>query len=474
MQQVVDYRSDYKAHESVVCFALEPEFKDLAAEMPVPVRIFCNYPEFIRKKCVATCFVIGTNDPNKAYRLLRSLRSNAATALTPAFLLKSLGDAAGQLSDGVANSVAEAWKKAVPITRSLAELEPESLADPHNGAYRLLAFLYTRPEYTLTPQRSWRSKKVYTYPLAEAVLESEDAAQDLDGMVQRKLLAPSQLVDRLRHCPKCDGAHLHYIDTCPNCAGIDIEQKPFLHCFACGHVGPEMVFFSHNVLVCPQCTARLRHIGSDYDRPLENFQCCGCQHIFIDPAVVARCLHCSQSSDTEALVPRLVHVMQITEKGRQSARTGNMDDVFTLLDDLNNVPPAYFESILKWFLALCQRHPEEQFSLIVVRFGNLVELTDRIGRHQVRNLMDEFARRVRELIRSTDLTTRTDQQTLWLLLPKTHAAGKQTVLGRISGLKTDEGTGLELITASFHAPSEMIPNENAKLLMARLEGELTE
>nr|WP_309294963.1 hypothetical protein [Aeromonas caviae] len=27
------------------------------------------------------------------------------------------------------------------------------------------------------------------------------------------------------------------------------------------------------MLLCPNCFSRLRHIGSDYDRPLENYRC---------------------------------------------------------------------------------------------------------------------------------------------------------------------------------------------------------
>ncbi|MBI5895921.1 MAG: diguanylate cyclase, partial [Desulfobacterales bacterium] len=238
--------------------------------------------------------------------------------------------------------------------------------------------------------------------------------------------------------------------------------------------GPEERFFSQDKLVCPQCAPALRHIGADYDRPLENFECNGCGHVFIDPQVAARCLHCRQTSAPDALIARPVHAFKLTDQGRQSARTGDVEDVFSMLDSLNNVSRAYFESILDWLLALCRRHKEEQFSLVAVRIANVVELTDRIGRYQVRALMDEFVRRVRELIRTTDLTTRTSQHTLWLLLPKTHAAGQQTVRARILGLRSGDESGLHLVTVGFHAPSQMIASERGKLLLARLEGEIGE
>jgi GGDEF domain-containing protein len=455
----------------VICFVLDPEFQNLAAKASVPVQALESYPESgLPDAAEVLCFLIATRDPAKAQALARCLRAERTVGLKPIYLPAPLGVAAEQFCDGIATTPAEAWDKASHMARLISELDPAGLADGGNDAYRLLGFLYARPDLVLTPEGSWQAEKVYTYPLAEALLAQAD--DTIASLVQRKLLAPEQLVDRLRHCPKCDGAHLNYIDACPNCAGIDIVQKPFLHCFTCGHVGPEERFFSQDKLVCPQCATALRHIGADYDRPLENFQCNGCAHVFVDPQVTARCLHCRQTSAPDALIARPVYAFRLTELGRLSARTGDVEDVFSMLDSLNNVSRAYFESILDWLLALCRRHKEEQFSLVAVRIANIVELTDRIGRFQVRSLMDEFVRRVRELIRTTDLTTRSSRHTLWLLLPKTHAAGQQTVRERIMGLRSDDTSGLRLVTVGYHAPSQMIAGERGKLLLARLEGEI--
>lgn len=461
------------AQGRVVCFILDHEFNGLAEKGTAPVQAFESYPASgLPDAASAICFLVATHDPAKALELVQRLRSEPAAGLKPIYLAAPLGPAVEQLCDGVVSSAAEAWDKSRRAARLLADLDPSGLAEGGNDVYRLLGFLYTRPDCLLTPSGSWRAEKIYTYPVAEALLEQAD--DTIATLFQRKLLAPAHLVDRLHHCPKCDGVHLNFIDTCPNCSGIDIAQKPFLHCFTCGHVGPEERFFSQEKLVCPQCATALRHIGADYDRPLENFQCHGCGHVFVDPQVTARCLHCGQTNGPETLIARPVHAYRLTDQGRQSARTGDVEDVFSLLDSLNNVSRAYFESILDWLLALCRRHKEEQFSLVAVRIANIVELTDRIGRYQVRALMDEFVRRVRELIRTTDLTTRTSQHTLWLLLPKTHAPGQQTVRERILGLRAEDQSGLRLVTAGFHAPSQMIAGEKARLLLARLEGEIGE
>jgi hypothetical protein len=48
------------------------------------------------------------------------------------------------------------------------------------------------------------------------------------------------------------------------------------------------------------------------------------------------------------------------------------------------------------------------------------------------------------------------------------------VLDRIRLLKSDDPSGLSLATISYHAPSQMIVNETATLLLSRLEGMITE
>ncbi|MDA8138752.1 MAG: diguanylate cyclase [Desulfobacteraceae bacterium] len=458
----------------VICFALSAEFVEMTKHCRIPVAMFGNYLEFSQQRPESGCIVIGTHEVPKACKLLKNLRSDPAIALTPIYLLKDLGPEVAPLCDGVVDTIDEACDKAAPINKLLLDLEARQLADPGNAPQRLLGYLYSRPNSLLTPVGDWRNERFYSYPMMDAMIPPANGATVLQGLMERNLLAPAHLVDRLRHCPGCEGVHLNYIDTCPSCDSIEIEQRPFLHCFTCGHVGPDDQFIASMGLTCPKCAARLRHIGADYDRPLENFQCRACRHVFVDPKVTARCMHCDTANAPQDLLPRPLYALQLTEKGRISVRTGSVEEVCTLLDCLNNVDNSYFESIVDWLISLCRRYKEEQFSLLGIRIKNVVELTDRIGRLRVRELMDEFARRVRELIRSTDLTTRTNQYTLWLLLPKTDAKGCEIVRGRILALQADAGDGLELESVPFHAPSQLVTGEGAKLLMARMEGAIIE
>lgn len=458
----------------VVYFALTRTFEAMVEGGAKRVVTYQNFGEYQQDGVVPDCIVIGSDDDLQASELAYDLRSHPASALKPIFLLLSGGPSAEQLCDGVIQTIDEAVDKAAAINHRIGELDQESLNGPDGAVYRMLALLYSRKGEILTPSVDWRYKTYYRFPLADALDDAHSGTSLLQSLMDRQLIAPVRLIDRLRQCPKCSNAHINYVDVCPQCAGIDIVNKPFLHCFVCGHVAPEDDYLTQGMLQCPKCSTNLRHIGSDYDRPLENFQCDECSHIFIEPAVSCRCMQCASVSTPDELTPKPIYSYQLNQKGRISAQTGLIEDVFSMFDSLNNVNAAYFESILDWLLSLCRRHSEEQFSLIVLRMKNLVELTDRLGRKKIRDMLDEFARRVRELIRSTDLTTRTNQYTLWILLPKTHDEGNHVVLGRIAEIKTVEESGLDLGMISYHAPSQMIKDETAKLLMARLQGEVME
>jgi GGDEF domain-containing protein len=459
---------------NVICFALPGNQVDDTVPSRYRLLKFDSYLEYAKSRPDTFCFVIGTDNINKGCKLIKNLRADPASSIKPIYLLKSLSDRVDPMTDGVVSSIREAYERGTEMVNRLLELDSDSLIGPENDTYRVLGYMYSRPDACLEPHGHWRNKRFYAFPVLNAMFDHVDDSALLQNLLDRKLVEPLRLMDRLRHCSQCDGTHLNYIDICPNCADIDIVQVPFLHCFTCGHVAPEEQYVSQSVLACPKCAARLRHIGVDYDRPLENYQCKGCRHVFIEPAISVRCMHCHTPSAPDELIPRSVYTYQLTEKGRTSARTGAVEDVFGLIDNLNNTTVSYFESILDWLLSLCRRHHEEQFSLVGVRIRNVVELTDRIGRHKVRALMDEFARRVHELIRSTDLATRMNQYTLWLLLPKTDVQGNAVVLDRIRLLKSDDPSGLSLSTTSYHAPSQMIERETAKLLLARLEGMITE
>jgi len=463
----------------IVLFAAQHPSTPILSTRPITFCTFTDYDDFTQAQLTAKGFLIDHPDMEKASEILNKLRASPESAVAPIYLLKSLGEPADSLSDGLISTMDEGFEKIKEIDRLVSELDDDVFSIKASNVFSFLGYLYARPQIQVLPYRHWSNERFYRFPLIEAMIDpQEDPDQWIEKLIDRGLLQNSVLIDRLHLCSKCHGAHLNFVDVCPSCGTIDITQKPFLHCFLCGDVAPEEKFLSQGVLSCPNCSARLRHIGTDYDRPLENHMCNNCEHEFIEPEVIAVCQHCGAKNNPEELTPRNIHTLELTERGRLSARNGTLDDVFALLDSLNNVSPAFFEFEVDWLLGLTRRYTEDAFSLIGVQMQNVIELTEKIGKHRMAELIDGFVGRVKEIIRTTDITTRTSRHNIWLLLPKTNKPGCEVVRGRIDAIrdltKQEEGVQLEFSTVIYTAPDDANPGETAKLLLARLMGELAE
>ncbi|PIE57270.1 MAG: hypothetical protein CSA33_09260 [Desulfobulbus propionicus] len=421
--------------------------------------------------------VITLQDKTGCRELVKKIRSDPATALKPVFLTTAYKGEELLLGDGTVSSMSEASEKAAPILQRLASINVEQ-SDEKGDIFLLLSYLYSRPEQQLVPVVDWQTKEVYRYPLADVLLgDGESNLRQLESLRDRGLISQGRLIDRIRHCPHCNGCHLNFVDICPQCGSINILQQQFLHCFTCGHVTGEDGFITPAGLECPNCRTKLRHIGTDYDRALENYFCRDCRASFCETGVVARCHHCLQAAKPEELIPRNIYSFQLTEQGSIAARTGSLENVYAILDTLNNITPIYFNHFLDWALQLSKRYPEAPFNLIGIRLSNILELTNTLGRQRLWELMDEFVTRIRNIVRNTDLTCRTTQQDLWLLLPRISENGCHTLQERILEIKElswqPEGVGLEFSMVTCIIPEEVDEQEDAKLLIARLQGALS-
>jgi GGDEF domain-containing protein len=288
--------------------------------------------------------------------------------------------------------------------------------------------------------------------------------------VRRNLLQPGTLVDSTRHCRQCASAHQHFLDVCPHCSSIDIRKGASLHCFACGQVAPEGDFHGDLGLVCPKCHAHLRHIGVDYDRPLTQFACARCHHAFIEAAVVVRCLDCGAEDDPATLDVREVSVLRLSPHGRAALRAGQLQESFAVLETTNFVVPNFFRRMLDWALATQVRHQELRFGVVVIEFLNATALIDTVGATRTFMMLDELARRLRELLRTSDLTTRTSEQVLWAFLPFSSAEGfAARVRHALAEAQSGDGARLEARLAWLQAPEQVRPGMDAETLMEQLQ-----
>ncbi|MGQ0570654.1 MAG: diguanylate cyclase domain-containing protein [Armatimonadota bacterium] len=438
--------------------------------------VYRDYDAFLTSGAAANGFVLNTTDPREAETTLTQIRSSAPHSLKPVYLVHDNGPRAATLADGCISSLQEASTHYERFAKRAAVFQESSPTDSEE--LRLLRYLYLRPELTLAPFKDWRHPQLYHYPIVDALLLSGQRRPGLiKNLRNRGLIESVQLLDRLRVCPHCDHAHTGFIDVCPNCHVIDIREETFLHCYTCGNVAPQAEYLHGGRLTCLKCQAVLRHIGVDYDRALDNFSCGICRHLFVEPEVRARCYACDWSGDSEQLITRRIESLRLADAGRIAVRSGQIGDLYSVLDDLNYVNPPYFRHMTDWCINLARRYTDTPFSLVGIKLNNVLDLIERIGGNRVMLMIDGLAERLKELIRTTDVATRTGDQYLWLLLPHTPAEGCKIVLQRILEIQalTRQEDGADLVLHGTYAtgPAGIAAAETAELLMARLAGELS-
>jgi GGDEF domain-containing protein len=431
---------------------------------------YADVPQLLAAGFAPDALLLTPGDARQAASWLESIRRAPRLALLPIFLNRSFGEAVDVLSDGVASTPEAAAPEAAAIAARAASLSRRETAE---GDERLLAFLYLRTDRVLTAVADWRDERIYRYPLADALgRPGEDGFLMLERLRRRGLLETAGLIERLHTCPSCSAGQLLFVETCPQCGGIDTTEQNFLHCYSCGHVGTQEEYLTNEGLTCPKCAVRLRHIGVDYDRALETFVCKDCSGRFTEPNVKARCLQCRKTCGTDALAERNYYGLRLSAAGELAARTGQVGDLFKLLDEFSHAHPEYFSRTLEWLLDLSRRHEEVQFGLVCLKFANVNLLASRLPRHRVAQMFDALAQRLRALIRATDLFMRDDDACCWLLLPQTPPGGVAILLERIVALGAaatpEEGLRIEIATASFTSADAGAGSTNARLLMGTL------
>jgi GGDEF domain-containing protein len=402
-----------------------------------------------------------------------ALRGSTRHYMVPLFTTRAWNDVVAELVDGVVVDSGQMLRSIAAIQERQAVLPERPALDSEE---RLLAFLFTRPDQIIRPICQWQAEHVYSYPLLDAFAPAGAEGFTWSAALRRRsLLEPVELVDRVRQCPSCSGAHLNFVDVCPQCSSVDIAETVFLHCHTCGHVAEQAAFLSHHSLSCPKCNAALRHIGVDYDRALEAFSCAPCRGRFTEPEVKARCLHCQTLSKTEQLQARRIDSLRLSEAGQLAVRTGHVGELFALIDEFHCAHPAYFEETLEFLLNLGRRHAEIEFGLVCMRFTNVRDLLDRLPRVQVSQMIDGVATRLRELVRTTDLVLRSDDEHCWLLLPQTPQTGVEILISRIRKIPDAAAISsarIDLSIASISSHALKDKGVSAPLVMAELRSQV--
>lgn len=410
-----------------------------------------------------------------ASRSLHALRTASPYRFHLIYCCRDLDDGCHALGDGPVpadqNELSMRWQ----LWQSrFARFESSLAADRFEG--RILAWLWMRASAQILAVRDPRVAQHYRYPLLEALAGEEhvNSFAWLSLMAQQDWLEEGDMLDRIRLCGECGSGRLNFVDVCPECQDLDISRQPALHCFTCGHVAPQDAFLKNAMLLCPNCLKQLRHIGSDYDRPLENYCCRSCKAFFVDATVQARCMDCGQAHAPERLRVREIRHYRLTEAGRLRCRQGldSASGDISHFNRLNLLGGRAFHDLLSWQLQIVRRYDASTFSVLGLRFINLGQTLMRLGEHRGHAFIDSLVARLQEALRETDRCSRGTEEILWVLLPHTGADGLETVkrrLGQVAELFSDpEVSSISLRISSLTAPQDLHGDENAELLLARV------
>ncbi len=436
--------------------------------------IFHDYAEWKKQRIFSPAIIITGEDQNYTSSILDKIRRDEDLFASLCFVSESIPASYNNLVDGQLPQPPK-LKEIINHFLDLSSAYKNSEAQiSHLG--RLVKYLWLRPNFILQPCQEWQHLRFYRYPLLEVLSRDEsDSFEWLQSLSASKLLEPVALIDRQRECAFCHSSHLSFIDICPSCHAIDIDLEASLHCFTCGCVEVQEKFIQSGALICPKCNTQLRHIGSDYDRPIENHSCHVCLQTFVEPNVLARCTVCEKEMLPDDLASNRIRSWKLSDRGRIVAVRGEVFDIATSFDQLNFIPKDLFIHDLDWLLISSRRYPDITFSLFGICFLNLIELIDRIGHTQLLQMLESFAQRLRSMLRTPDLSTRTAENMLWLLLPHTDTQGLSSFQKRIENsmqlLQAENDMKLDCRFISV-ASSQISKMETAELILARLYGEL--
>ncbi|MFR9651205.1 MAG: hypothetical protein SNG35_04190 [Rikenellaceae bacterium] len=186
----------------------------------------------------------------------------------------------------------------------------------------------------------------YMLPLVYAVaqtynINSYELLKDRQRSSEEyKYTKNEKMVARVYLCPKCFDRNSIYMESCPKCGSIDIDEYSMIHHFRCANITPDYTYQQGRHLICPKCSYELRHIGVDYDRPASSYICNNCSTSFTEPIIKCYCQNCGTISKVYDLIPAKLYNSSFTHLG---CETYAQNDEYPEMD---NIPK--YDNILSY------------------------------------------------------------------------------------------------------------------------------
>lgn len=405
------------------------------------------------------------------YAALAFFRRHKPYCLVPIFSsVACLDENISQWLDGYYVNAQQIGDCANKINSKLADII--NFIDYEDEENLLLCYLFSRVEKTLDFILDIHVPHVVRYPLSEMyIADKEIALRSVLLLTSRGFLESIAIKDEIQSCPHCKNCLVTYKNTCPECHTVDIKKQRFLHCFSCGNAEPEFSFLKKDILICSRCNTKLRHIGIDYDRPLEEYVCSR-QHAFIEPDVISHCLYCMKESLPSQLVSQKLSEYQLSNKG--ASHLISVDSVLEeqLKDKQGFFDSVYFSLFLDWMLSSCCRYEQISFSLLNLTITNDLELIERYGVVKTRQLYSEFFSYLRSQLRVTDVSARTDSESITIVFTQTDSSQaayvKKNINKFIANSTSVNQVNIKLKVDVISSDEIQVEKYDAKLLLSEL------
>lgn len=249
--------------------------------------------------------------------------------LKPRFLASSLKDRVRQLSeliDGYAASLddKEMNNKIDEIYERLALIETFDISEVKHNNYmyflKLCKYAISRGmlnfTITLEPAYAQGHTALYLAKCNNLPGNTRDEFVRFNYVLEELGYArKTNFLERIHLCPHCKKSHLFYMEACPKCGSSNLKEEPVLHHFRCANISPESSYAYDGELRCPKCHHFLRHIGVDYDRPSNVYNCMECGHTFLHTRMKVYCADCKKMSRPSDLVALDLYSYELTPEG---------------------------------------------------------------------------------------------------------------------------------------------------------------
>lgn len=382
----------------------------------------------IEQALVYDGIIIEALDHYYTLHILRKIRShmNPEFYLKPVFLLK-----ANEQRDPLINSLVDGTvytldqvKMVLPsmqqIYLKIADLSfTKSLSFEAQIIDKVLNIMYTRDKKEMIPVPYFNSGIGYTLPEIAVNFSHRDEWQVLDIMelAEQEGLFAKEYMDRIYLCNSCTCGYMVYREVCPHCGSTDADSEDLIHHFPCAYIGPISDFKNQidNQLNCPKCNKMLRHIGVDYDKPSIIYTCKKCNSKFQDISVKAKCVTCQNDTEVQYLIPKEINIYRLTKKGETSAITGYVSTSKDIEDFIGTVKLDTFKTMIKYEIERL-RQTDYTSNVGGIYLKNAGELYSMIGGNSQRALLRDLVDIIRRNIRSSDLITFQNANTVMLSL----------------------------------------------------------